>query len=132
MRNWRPEFCLNSAPMSSAEKSPAKIRRGQPFGPGVGAAWATAWGGIALTDAGGPTYHGEMGPKTIILSSLGAAACFILLLGLAGCEDASRKPLQAPVPALAPAQAPAPAAPEVGALPLRNLTSQPLLSLHSP
>ena len=132
MRNWRPEFWRNPARMSSVENSLAISRRGQRFGPGVGAAWATAWGGIALTGAGGPTYHEEMGPKPIILPLLGAVACFACLLAFTGCEDATRKRLQAHIPAPAPVRAPASAAPEVGALPLRNLVSQPLLALQAP
>src|SRR5208337_1244235 len=71
-----------------------------------------------------------MGQKPIIRPLLGTAACFALLLGLAGCEDATKRPVQAHAPALA--QVPAPAAPEIGALPLRDLASQPLLSLQSP
>jgi membrane-bound lytic murein transglycosylase D len=71
-----------------------------------------------------------MGQKPIIRPLLGTAACFTLLLGLAGCEDATKRPLQALPPALA--QAPAPATPEIGALPLRDLASQPVLSLESP
>ena len=63
---------------------------------------------------------------------LGAVACFGLLFALAGCEDAAKKPVQAHVPALAPVQAPASAGPEIGALPLRDLASQPVLSLQSP
>jgi membrane-bound lytic murein transglycosylase D len=70
--------------------------------------------------------------KPMIRPSLGAVACFAWLLALAGCEDASKKPVQAHVPALAPALAPASAAPEVGALPLRNLVSQPLITLQAP
>jgi membrane-bound lytic murein transglycosylase D len=73
-----------------------------------------------------------MGQKPIILPLLGIAACFTLLFGLAGCEDATKRPVQAHVPALAPAQAPASSAPELGALPLRDLASQPVLSLQSP
>jgi len=63
---------------------------------------------------------------------LGAVACFAWLLALTGCEDATRKPVQARAPALAPVQVPAPAAPEIGALPLRDLISQPLTALQTP
>jgi membrane-bound lytic murein transglycosylase D len=70
--------------------------------------------------------------KRIIRPSLGAVACFAWLLALAGCEDATKKPVQAHVPALAPRQAPASAAPEFAALPLRNLVSQPLITLQAP
>jgi membrane-bound lytic murein transglycosylase D len=73
-----------------------------------------------------------MGQKPIILPLLGIAACFTLLFGLGGCEDATKRPVQAHVPALAPVQAPASSAPEFGALPLRDLASQPVLSLQSP
>jgi membrane-bound lytic murein transglycosylase D len=73
-----------------------------------------------------------MGPKPIILPLLGAVACFACLLAFTGCEDATRKRLQAHIPAPAPVRAPASAAPEVGALPLRNLVSQPLLALQAP
>ena len=66
----------------------------------------------------------------MIRSSLGAVACFAWLLALAGCEDAAKRPVQAHAPALA--QVPAPATPDIGALPLRNLASQPVLSLQSP
>jgi len=90
------------------------------------------WGGIALTNLQSPTYHRAMPLKPMIRPSLGAVACFAWLLALAGCEDASKKPVQAHVPALAPALAPASAAPEVGALPLRNLVSQPLITLQAP
>jgi membrane-bound lytic murein transglycosylase D len=73
-----------------------------------------------------------MALKPMIRPSLGALACFGSLLVLAGCEDASKKPVQARVPAPAPVQAPASAAPEVGALPLRDLVSQPLITLKAP
>ena len=73
-----------------------------------------------------------MALKPKIRPLLGALACFGLLLALAGCEDATKKPVQAHVPAPAPVQAPASAAPEIGALPLRNLVSQPLINLQAP
>ena len=73
-------------------------------GPRAGVAWATPSGGMSLTNAQSPTYHRNMAYKPILGPSLGAFACFALLLGLAGCEDATKKPLQAPVPALAPAK----------------------------
>jgi len=63
--------------------------------------------------------------------SLGALACFALLFAQAGCEDATKKPVQTHIPALAPVQAPVPTTPEIGALPLRDLTSQPILLLQS-
>jgi membrane-bound lytic murein transglycosylase D len=73
-----------------------------------------------------------MAQKPIIGRSLGALACFALLLGLAGCEDATKRPLQARVPALAPAQVAASAVPDVGALPLGNSASYPIVSLQAP
>jgi len=72
-----------------------------------------------------------MAVKPIIGSSLGALACFVLLLGLAGCEDATKKPVQARFPALNPAQVAA-AVPGIGALPLRDLASYPIVSLQAP
>lgn len=91
------------------------------------------WGGIALTNLQSPTYHREMAVKPMIRPSLGALACFAWLLALAGCEDASKKPVQAHVPVAAPVQAPvASTVPEVGALPLRNLASQHLITLQAP
>jgi len=72
-----------------------------------------------------------MAYKRILGPSLGAFACLALLLGLAGCEDATKKPLQASVPALAPANVAA-AVPDLGALPLRNLALQPIVSLQAP
>jgi len=72
-----------------------------------------------------------MAYKRILGPSLGAFACLTLLLGLVGCEDATKKPLQAPVPALAPAKVAA-AVPDLGALPLRNLALQPIVSLQAP
>ena len=98
----------------------------------VGAAWATALDGMALTNVQSPTYHRKMPQKPITEPSLATVACFALLLGLAGCEDATKKPVQARVPALSPAQVAATAAPELGALPLRNLASQPIVSLQAP
>jgi membrane-bound lytic murein transglycosylase D len=71
-----------------------------------------------------------MGQKPIIRPLLVTAACFTLLLGFAGCEDATKRPVQAHVPVLA--QVSAPAMPEIGALPLRNLASEAVLSLQSP
>jgi membrane-bound lytic murein transglycosylase D len=61
-------------------------------------------------------------------------ACFCLALAgwLMGCEDAGKKPVHAHVPALkqqAPQQA---KAQTVEALPLRNLATQPLISLQQP
>jgi membrane-bound lytic murein transglycosylase D len=73
-----------------------------------------------------------MGRKLMVFPALRAVACFALLLGLAGCEEASKKPVLVHVPPLAPAQAPAPAATEVGALPLRDMASLPSLLLQSP
>ncbi len=71
-----------------------------------------------------------MSQKPIIRPLLRTAACFTLLLGLAGCEDATKKPVQVLPPVLA--QAPPPSTPEIGELPLRDLASQPILSLESP
>ena len=68
--------------------------------------------------------------KLNIPRSLGTVAGVALLLGLAGCEDATKKPLQARVPALAPA--PAQATPVTSELPLKDLVSHPVLSLQSP
>ena len=70
--------------------------------------------------------------KPILGAWLGVFACFALLLGLAGCDDPARKPLQAHVPALDPAQVAATSVPNVGALPLRNLALQPIVSLQAP
>ncbi len=73
-----------------------------------------------------------MAQKPIIGPSLAALGCFALLLGLAGCEDASKKPVQARVPALASSQVAASATTEVGLLPLRDLALQPIDSLVAP
>src|SRR5208283_5020325 len=86
---------------------------------------------MSLTNVQSPTYHRKMAYKRILGPSLGAFACLTLLLGLVGCEDATKKPLQAPVPALAPAKVAA-AVPDLGALPLRNLALQPIVSLQAP
>jgi membrane-bound lytic murein transglycosylase D len=73
-----------------------------------------------------------MAAKPIFGPSLGALAWFALLLGLAGCDDATKKLVQARVPALAPAQVAASRVLDVGELPLRNLGMQPIVSLQAP
>jgi len=67
----------------------------------------------------------------MIKTLLGALACFALLFAQAGCEDATKKPVQTHISALAAVQAPIATTPEIGALPLRDLTSQPILLLQT-
>ncbi len=73
-----------------------------------------------------------MAPKPIINPRLCAFACFVLMLALAGCDDASKKPVQARVPALDPAQLAASAVSDVGVLPLRNPALPSIVSLQAP
>jgi len=103
-------------------------------GLGVGAAWATVWGGIALTNLQSPTYHrahaseaDDQAPRWAPVRRV-SHGCSLWQVA----KMPAKKPVQAHVPALAPALAPASAAPEVGALPLRNLVSQPLITLQAP
>ena len=64
------------------------------------------------------------------------AFCLAAGLGLAGCEDAAKKPTQTHTAAYVPTLDPAKAArvpqiaQQVGTLPLRNLTTQPLIPLQ--
>ncbi len=73
-----------------------------------------------------------MAKKLMLGPSLGAFACFALLVGAAGCDDATKKPLQARVPVLDPAQVAASAVPDVGALPPLNPVLTPIVSLQAP
>ncbi len=69
-----------------------------------------------------PPYHGEMK-----LRLYWAAVAILVSGGLAGCEDAGKKPVQARVPALAPgATSAAQAPPELPALPLANPARGPV------
>ena len=67
-----------------------------------------------------------------------ALASAVLGVCLTGCEDAGKKPVQAHVPTQAPANASRNTqvnpgqGPAIGALPLRDLKAQPLLSLSRP
>src|SRR6266481_8422720 len=62
-----------------------------------------------------------------------AAGTLLFAAGLAGCEDAGKKPVQARVPALAPtATAAAQAPPHLPALPLTNPARRPPVSLLPP
>ena len=81
----------------------------------------------ALTRVAGPTYHEGMTPRLPI------AAGAILLAGIAGitagCEDASKKSVRAPVPA--PMQAPA-ATKSATTAAAQKAAALPPLPLHSP
>jgi membrane-bound lytic murein transglycosylase D len=63
-----------------------------------------------------------------------AGAWVLMLASLAGCEDAGKKPTRAHVPALDPPAATAQQKPQesLGSLPLRDLKTQPLISLAQP
>src|SRR5215469_15084554 len=75
--------------------------------------------------------RGRAGNIRVVCALAGAA----LGVWLAGCEDASKRPVQAHVPAASPApatrttQASVGGGPTVGALPLRDLKAQPLIPL---
>src|SRR6516225_5219321 len=75
--------------------------------------------------------RGRAGNIRVVCALAGAA----LGVWLAGCEDASKRPVQAHVPAANPApstrttQASAGEGPTVGVLPLRDLKAQPLIPL---
>jgi membrane-bound lytic murein transglycosylase D len=64
-----------------------------------------------------------------------AASAIFLSAGFLGCEDAGKKPVQAPVPALSPALMAAAAVhtrPDLPALPLTNPSARPPISLLPP
>src|SRR6267142_2369444 len=76
----------------------------------------------ALTRMQPPPYHGKMKLRLYL-----AAAAILVSGGLAGCEDAGKKTVQAHVPALAPtATAGAQAPPELPMLPLANPARRPV------
>ncbi len=82
----------------------------------------------ALTRTGDAPYHGEMRKGLQI-----AGSTVVLAIGLLGCEDAGKKPVQAHVPALTPATpATAQAPPELPPLPLIGPSRRPRLSLLPP
>src|SRR5580692_8303330 len=98
-----------------------------------GAGWTTGWEVWALTGELGGTYHRGM-RKSVNRSMLCAAGCCAAAaLWLVGCDDAAKRPMKAQVPALKPAPATQQAAAlPIEALPLRNLTTQPLIDLQQP
>jgi membrane-bound lytic murein transglycosylase D len=81
--------------------------------------------------ASGPACVGRAGIRAL---ALGAAVLVVGAVGgiVGGCEE-GKKPVQARVPAMDPAKkAAASATDELGSVPLRNLTAQPLLALQQP
>jgi membrane-bound lytic murein transglycosylase D len=72
------------------------------------------------------TYHRKMRKWPI------RTGYIVLALCLSGCDDATKKPIQAHVPALNPAKPPAPSLTEIGVLPLRNPAAPPWISLEQP
>jgi membrane-bound lytic murein transglycosylase D len=60
---------------------------------------------------------------------LGAGSGILALVCLCGCEDATKKPVQAKVPTLSPVQPPKPEIPVVAELPQRKLAPQEFVSL---
>jgi len=63
---------------------------------------------------------------------LGAACGILAMVCLCGCEDATRKPVQAKVPALSPVQPQKPEFPAVAELPQRKLAPEEFVSLLPP
>jgi membrane-bound lytic murein transglycosylase D len=79
------------------------------------------------------TYHRGMRKSLNKPMLCAAGCCAAVALWLVGCDDAAKRPVKAQVPALKPAPATQQAAAlPIEALPLRNLTTQPLIDLQQP
>jgi len=75
---------------------------------------------------------GTMRQKTKRTAVLGAGCGILAMVCLCGCEDATRKPVQAKVPALSPVQPQKPEIPAVAELPQRKLAPEQFVSLLPP
>jgi peptidoglycan lytic transglycosylase D len=94
-------------------------------------------GAKALTGGGGGPYHWgmDLGPRRGKMVNAGAV--LLVAMSFASCEDAAKRPVQAHAPALEPRQtqgsqtrtAQAAGPNTLGNLPVRNLKTQPLISL---
>jgi len=73
-----------------------------------------------------------MRQKTKRTAVLGAGCGILAMVCLCGCEDATRKPVQAKVPAFSPVQSHKPEIPAVAELPQRKLAPEQFVSLLPP
>ncbi|HTZ46700.1 MAG TPA: hypothetical protein VMH20_03870, partial [Verrucomicrobiae bacterium] len=86
-----------------------------------------------LTGAGEAAYHGTMRLRGKRRAIAGAGCGILALVCLWGCDDATKKPVQARVPALAPAPpAQKPQAPEILELPQGRWSADEFVSLLPP